>query len=332
MYVCIYSHRSADTILFYHLGGVDIGDVDAKAVKLDVKVDSTLSLADVKTTLLKAITDAPKKERIAKFIYGLYATFADLYFTYLEINPLVVTADNLYILDLAAKLDSTADFICRPKWGDIDYPPPFGRDAYPEEAYIADLDAKSGASLKLTILNRNGRIWTMVAGGGASVIYSDTICDLGGASELANYGEYSGAPSEQQTYEYAKTILNLMTSSPKHPDGKVLITGGGIANFTNVAATFQGESEPLSYQASNYFVVFHRHHHRPTRIPAQAGRTQCLDLCTPCRTQLSGGLASYARLWQHLGHTVACLWSRDPHDRHLWHGIGQATHSTGGQR
>lgn len=32
----------------------------------------------------------------------------------------------------------------------------------------------------------------MVAGGGASVIYSDTICDLGGAKELANYGEYSG--------------------------------------------------------------------------------------------------------------------------------------------
>ena len=60
----------------------------------------------------------------------------------------------------------------------------------------------------------------MVAGGGASVIYSDTICELGGASELANYGEYSGAPSEQQTYEYAKTILGLMTKE-KHPDGKV---------------------------------------------------------------------------------------------------------------
>lgn len=79
----------------------------------------------------------------------------------------------------------------------------------------------------------------MVAGGGASVIYADTICDYGGSSELANYGEYSGAPSEQQTYEYAKTILSLMTQE-KHPDGKVLITGGGIANFTNVAATFKG--------------------------------------------------------------------------------------------
>ena len=39
-----------------------------------------------------------------------------------------------------------------------------------QEAYIAELDAKSGASLKLTILNKKGRIWTMVAGGGASVI------------------------------------------------------------------------------------------------------------------------------------------------------------------
>lgn len=75
--------------------------------------------------------------------------------------------------------------------------------------------------LQLTILNENGRIWTMVAGGGASVIYSDTICDLGGASELANYGEYSGAPSEQQTYEYAKTILGLMTKQ-KHREGKVI--------------------------------------------------------------------------------------------------------------
>lgn len=241
MYVCIYSHRTADTILFYHQGGVDIGDVDAKALKLDIPVNEELNSEDITSKLLTHVSDADeKKQRIANFIVALYRTFVDLYFTYLEINPLVVTRDNMYILDLAAKLDSTADFICRPKWGDVEYPPPFGRDAYPEEAYIADLDAKSGASLKLTILNRNGRIWTMVAGGGASVIYSDTICDLGGASELANYGEYSGAPSEQQTYEYAKTILNLMTSSPKHPSGKILITGGGIANFTNVAATFRG--------------------------------------------------------------------------------------------
>ena len=40
-----------------------------------------------------------------------------------------------------------------------------------QEAYIHELDNKTGASLKLTVLNPLGRIWTMVAGGGASVIY-----------------------------------------------------------------------------------------------------------------------------------------------------------------
>lgn len=239
VYICIYSHRKADTILFHHQGGVDIGDVDAKALKLDIPVGSELpDRSTLINKLLINVTD-DKKVMIAEFIESLYKLYVNLYFTYMEINPLVVTDSAIYILDLAAKLDTTADFICKPDWGEIDYPPPFGRDAYPEEAYIADLDAKSGASLKLTILNPNGRIWTMVAGGGASVIYSDTICDLGAADELANYGEYSGAPSEQQTYEYAKTILSLMTKT-KRQDGKVLIIGGGIANFTNVAATFKG--------------------------------------------------------------------------------------------
>lgn len=53
----------------------------------------------------------------------------------------------------------------------------------------------------------------------SSLSTSDTICDLGGVDELANYGEYSGAPSEQQTYDYAKTILSLMTRE-KHLDGE----------------------------------------------------------------------------------------------------------------
>lgn len=237
-YVCIYSHRHGDTILFHHEGGVDIGDVDAKALKLEVPADQKPTDQQIQE-LLKHVTNVQKRQRIAKFLKVLYETYVNLFFTYLEINPLVVTEQGIYVLDLAAKLDATAEYLCKAQWGDVDFPPPFGRDALPEEKYIAELDAKSGASLKLTILNREGRIWTMVAGGGASVIYADTICELGGASELANYGEYSGAPSEQQTYEYAKTILGLMTKS-KHADGKILIIGGGIANFTNVASTFKG--------------------------------------------------------------------------------------------
>lgn len=44
----------------------------------------------------------------------------------------VVTKDGVYVLDLAAKVDATADYICKVKWGDIEFPPPFGREAYPE--------------------------------------------------------------------------------------------------------------------------------------------------------------------------------------------------------
>jgi succinyl-CoA synthetase beta subunit len=56
----------------------------------------------------------------------------NLQFTYLEINPLVVTTKSIYILDLASRLDQTADYLCASKWGKIEFPPPFGRDAYAE--------------------------------------------------------------------------------------------------------------------------------------------------------------------------------------------------------
>lgn len=130
------------------------------------------------------------------FLIRLYDVYVDLHFAYLEINPLVCQDDgSIAYLDMAAKLDQTADFICGPKWAiardpsiygaapntalkgedrgpPMVWPAPFGRDLTKEEAYIAKLDAGTGASLKLTVLNPTGRIWTMVAGGGASVVYS----------------------------------------------------------------------------------------------------------------------------------------------------------------
>jgi ATP citrate (pro-S)-lyase len=51
-YVCIYSHRYVDTILFHHQGGVDIGDVDAKALKLDVAVGHSVDTATIQAKLL----------------------------------------------------------------------------------------------------------------------------------------------------------------------------------------------------------------------------------------------------------------------------------------
>lgn len=267
-YVCINSAREGDYVLFTHQGGVDVGDVDAKAQKLLIPADPEEPFPPRQVwtdTLLVNVSDPGKKQALTDFLVRLYSVYVDLHFAYLEINPLVMTDDGqIYYLDMAAKLDQTAEYLCGPKWaiardpsvyGDamanfsiqgedrgppMVWPAPFGRDLTPEEAYIARLDSGTGASLKLTVLNSKGRIWTMVAGGGASVVYSDAIAAHGFAHELANYGEYSGAPTETQTFEYAKTLLDLMTRDAPHPDGKLLIIGGGIANFTNVAATFKG--------------------------------------------------------------------------------------------
>ena len=85
--MCIYSHRHGDTILFHHEGGVDIGDVDAKALKLEVPIDGTIDEASVKQTLLVHLP-AGKQDFVAKFIVDLYRVYVDLFFTYLEINPL----------------------------------------------------------------------------------------------------------------------------------------------------------------------------------------------------------------------------------------------------
>ncbi|ORY83471.1 citrate synthase-like protein [Leucosporidium creatinivorum] len=270
-YICINSVREGDVILFTHEGGVEVGDVDAKAIQLLVPVGGELPDREtIKAGLLKDVAGGEVKEALVDFIARLYSVYVDLHFAYLEINPLVAVEvegkTEIFYLDMAAKLDQTAEFIVGPKWAiardpsvynpsaatpvagkiladrgpGMVWPPPFGRDLTKEEAYIAKLDSSTGASLKLTVLNAEGRVWTMVAGGGASVVYSDAIAAHGFAHELANYGEYSGAPTQGQTYEYAKTILDLMTRGTPNPEGKLLFIGGGIANFTNVAATFKG--------------------------------------------------------------------------------------------
>jgi ATP citrate (pro-S)-lyase len=249
-YICMLSHRYEDEILFYHEGGVDVGDVDSKAEKLTLPTGQELTLDAVKKALLNKVP-AAKQDNLASFVLSLYKFYQELHFAYLEINPLVMLDDNTVVpLDMAAKIDETANFLAAQKWGELDWPPPFGRAAYPEEALIRDMDGKTGASLKLTILNEKGRVWTMVAGGGASVVYADTVADYGWGHELANYGEYSGAPSTEETFVYAKTLLSLMMRH-KHPDGKFLIIGGGIANFTDVAATFTGLIKALQEYADD---------------------------------------------------------------------------------
>jgi len=182
------------------------------------------------------------KEAFAEFAVGFFKAYRELNFAYLEINPFVMQDHKIELLDMVAKLDDTAGFMMVEEWGNVEFPTGFGmEEKSPEVLAVEEADAKTGASLKLTILKPEARIWTMVAGGGASVVYADTIADLAGIEDLANYGEYSGGPTTGETKFYAETLLDLMTREPDPSGrGKVLIIGGAIANFTDVAKTFTG--------------------------------------------------------------------------------------------
>jgi succinyl-CoA synthetase beta subunit len=239
-YFAIRSVRDGDEILFLRQGGVDVGDVERKADRITIGVFDKIDDRNLDETILKRVRLVPK-HIVADFIRSMYKLYVNVGFSYLEINPVAYADGKMVPLDLAAKLDDTAEFECGNLWGELAFPPPFGHRDFEAERYIRRLDAQSGASLKLTLLNPAGRMWMMVAGGGASVIYTDTVADLGFGNEVANYGEYSGNPNEEETYEYAKTIIELMTAK-EDPQGreKLLLIGGGIANFTDVAKTFGG--------------------------------------------------------------------------------------------
>ncbi|KAF7829339.1 ATP-citrate synthase alpha chain protein 1 [Senna tora] len=94
-------------------------------------------------------------------------------------NPFSLVNEKPCPLDMRGELDGTAAFMNFKKWGNIEFPMPFGRVMNPTECLIHGLDER-------------------VTWGGASVIYADTVGDLGYASELGNYAEYSGAPNEEQ--------------------------------------------------------------------------------------------------------------------------------------
>ncbi|MEI6221504.1 MAG: ATP citrate lyase citrate-binding domain-containing protein [bacterium] len=244
-YISITTERDKDVIAFSTQGGVEIEDNWEHVVKIPAPIGQELSVDSVRGYFPASLAE-DRKQAVAEFTVVLYKLFADLGFTFIEVNPLVLTGGKFYPLDLKSRLDDTAAFEQAKKWGNLEFPAPFGQKLSAEEEAIKRLDEKSGSSLKLTVLNPKGRIWSLVAGGGASVVYADTIADLGFANDLANYGEYSGNPKTDETYEYTKTVLDLMTRE-KDVQGrsKVLLIGGGIANFTDVAKTFTGIIQAL---------------------------------------------------------------------------------------
>jgi ATP citrate (pro-S)-lyase len=122
-YLCIQSFRENDEVLFYHEGGVDVGDVDAKGVRLQFSIGEEPTIDAVVAKLLQQVP-ASRQQYLAGFIVALTKLFRDLNFVYMEINPLVMTDDGrITPLDMAAKIDETAHFLNAAQWGAIEVRP-----------------------------------------------------------------------------------------------------------------------------------------------------------------------------------------------------------------
>ncbi len=148
---------------------------------------------------------------------------------FLEINPLVMIGSDLHPLDLAGLLDNTAKTT-------LTLVP--DKDASELEIKVAALDAATPSSLKCRLVNKDGSIWMLLSGGGASLVLADEVADQGMGAELGNYGEYSGSPTTDDTQMYTSYILDAVLVSKAAK--KVIIIAGGVANFTDVKQTFLG--------------------------------------------------------------------------------------------
>lgn len=159
--------------------------------------------------------------------------------TFIEMNPIIFRNDQLIPLDMAVEIDSAA--LALPFISDLNITLPTPKLSLPSEQAVNQLDSATPASLKLKVINQQGKIWMLLSGGGASLVLADEVADIGLGGELANYGEYSGAPNEDDTYSYTKIILTQMLSTKRAAGSKLaLIIAGGVANFTDVKKTFKG--------------------------------------------------------------------------------------------
>lgn len=221
-YVMIRVENCCDVMYVNKTGGIEQLDPLNGAERFAVNINEKLILEDNELNLV---------------LTKIFDFFRYYHITFLEVNPLAKTSNGFIPLDFAVLIDDCSFYLFDQEDKELLEMEYFNDNNHEAEAYIHNLDLQTGGSLKFKMLNPEGSVWTMVAGGGASVVYTDAIVNLGYKDELANYGEYSGNPPTELVYKYADTVFKCMNEVKKD---KYLFIGGGIANFTDVKATFVG--------------------------------------------------------------------------------------------
>lgn len=224
----------APVLLYSSAGGMEIEDAPPEKIirqVLDIR-QPTLSLA-------------------IPFAQELWKCFLATDARVVEINPLVKTADGRWhAADAKVALDDDA-FFRHEEWKKYESRSMLPRPSTERELAALKIDEGEayyrGTASKYIELD--GDIAILFSGGGASIANMDALIKAGG--KPANYTEYSGNPPREKVHQLAKIVLSKSGL-------KGLWIAGGVANFTNIAETFQGIVDALDELKPTYPIVVRR--------------------------------------------------------------------------
>ncbi len=227
------TNKKQPLLIYSQSGGMDIEDVSEEKIQ---KV-----LLDIRQE--KIDSDIP-------FAQELWNCFLKNDARVVEINPLVITVSGEKIAaDAKIALDDDAFF----RHQDWTFEPRtmLGRLPTERESMVGKIDEGEnyyrGTAGKY--IEMDGDIAVLFSGGGASIANMDALIQVG--LKPANYTEYSGNPPREKVAQLAKIVLSK-------PGLKGLWIAGGVANFTDIAATFNGIIDALDEIKPTYPIVIRR--------------------------------------------------------------------------
>jgi citryl-CoA synthetase large subunit len=229
-----YDTAKRQPILIYsQAGGMDIEDVPEEKIKKQY--------FDIRQNDIES--DIP-------FAKELWQCFLQSDARVVEINPLIITSDGEKIAaDAKVALDDDAFF--RHKEWNFEPRTMLGRLPTERENLVGKIDEGEnyyrGTAGKY--IEMDGDIAVLFSGGGASIANMDALLQVG--LRPANYTEYSGNPPREKVAQLAKIVLSK-------PGLRGLWIAGGVANFTDIAATFQGITDALDEVKPAYPIVIRR--------------------------------------------------------------------------
>ena len=179
-------------------GGMEIEEVAHKSPEkiLNVRIDPKVGLQGYQAAKLAIDLGVPLEARkyFAQVVKGLYTAFVECDLALLEINPLVLTKENTFVLlDAKCALEDNAAFRQKDIHDMMDY----------DEQDPRDLRAQKYG---LNYVGLDGNIGCLVNGAGLAMATMDIIKAFGG--EPANFLDVGGGATKENVTEAFRILLS----------------------------------------------------------------------------------------------------------------------------